>query len=39
MEQIALDCLKLKHLKQKGFIIGDEFIRKTDSFDSRLLQK
>lgn len=30
MQQRALDCLKLEHLKQEGFIIGDEFIRKTD---------
>ena len=39
MQQIALDWLKLKHLKQKGFIIGNKFIKKTDSFDSCLLQK
>ena len=29
----------LKHLKREGLIIGDEFIKKTDSFDSCLLQK
>ena len=39
MQQRALDCLKLKHLKQEGIITGDEFIRKRDSFDSCLLQK
>lgn len=38
MQQRQLDCLKLKHLKQKGIIIGDEFIRKRDSLDSCLLQ-
>jgi len=39
MQQKALDSLKLKHLKQEGIIIGDEFIKKRDSFDSFLLQK